>query len=435
MTQTASAEKEGLAARRAALLLWQAVRNHDRQLDIALDDKTISSSLAPRDMAFAHAVAASALRNHGEIEAILKRLMQKALPRKAGPVSDILHLGLAQLLFMESNAPAAINLSVELAKADEKAKHFAGLINAVLRKAMDDGLGARQPRLNMPGWLAERLDAAYGPTVTDEIAAANATEAPIDITVRADAALWAERLNGELLPTGTIRLAGHKGSITELPGFAEGAWWVQDAAAALPVKLLGDVSGKTVLDLCAAPGGKTAQLASLGAQVTAVDISRQRMARLEQNLARLQLNAECQVADVLKLEPDTQYDVVLLDAPCSATGTMRRHPDLAHLKSASQLDKLQNAQRRLLVQAASLVRPGGTLLYCVCSLLPVEGEEQVQSFLSRHEEFAVQPAEPLRLGGESRFLTADGMLRTLPNMQIGNSMGLDGFFAASFRRH
>ena len=430
----AASQKAGLAARSAALSLYQGVRRHEQQLDQLLERDPQVKSLEPRDAAFAHAVAASALRHHGEINAVLEALLQKPLPRSSGLARDILELGIAQLLFMKANAPAAINLSVELAKADDKARHFSGLINGVLRAAQRQGPPAPDASRNMPDWLTKLLASAYDWEIVHAIAAAHLVEAPLDVSVAVEPERWATQLGGTLLPTGSIRLNSPHAPVTELPGFSKGAWWVQDAAAALPATLLGNVEGKSVLDLCAAPGGKTAQLASRGAEVTAVDSSAARMRRLEDNMKRLNLAVTCITSEIRKLPEDQQYDAVLLDAPCSATGTMRRHPDLAHLKSAQQVDKLVTIQAAMIDHAAKLVRPGGVLLYCVCSLLPREGEYQARNFLSRHDDFRLSPLDTAEVGGEKQFITAEGFLRTLPSMNIGDSTGLDGFFAARFIR-
>jgi 16S rRNA (cytosine967-C5)-methyltransferase len=364
---------------------------------------------------------------------VLNRFLTKPLPRSAGPARMILRLGAAQLLYMRTDAHAALDLSVELAKADVKAKHFTGLINAVLRKA-SVAEAPSDARLNMPDWLWPELSQAYGDEAAHAIAQAHGMEAALDLSVAADPAHWTMTLSGQELPTGTVRLAQNDVSVTDLPGFDEGAWWVQDAAAALPVKLFGDVGGQSILDLCAAPGGKTAQLASMGAIVTAVDHSASRMSRVRDNLARLKLGAELIVADVMTFTGAGPYDGVLLDAPCSATGTMRRHPDVAHLKSARQVTELTALQARMLDRAAELVRPGGLLVYCVCSLLPAEGQAQTVSFLQRRPDFTTWPVTADDIGSQGQFVTPDGHLRTLPHMAIGGSHGLDGFFAARFRK-
>lgn len=420
--------KEGLAARARALQLFQLVKQQGRQLDEAL----AANNLDKRDAALAHAIAAAALRHHGQLQTILSDLLTKPLPRSSGPTQDILLLGLAQLLALRSSAPAAINLSVELAKQDRNARHFSGLVNGVLREALRKQPELGDPNLNLPVWLAPRLAAAYGDDVMSAIAQAHTQEAALDLSLKPGAI----NPGGEVLPTGTIRFSVSEQGVTSLPGFSGGDWWVQDAAAALPVKLLGPhIAGLTALDLCAAPGGKTAQLASLGARVTAVDISKARMQRLQQNMQRLKLDVECRTDNIRKLGDDILYDIVLLDAPCSATGTMRRHPDLAHLKSAGQIDKLVGIQREFLFIAARLVKPGGSLLYCVCSLLPEEGEEQASWFLARNSGYSLRQAEAKWIGSQSQFLTGEGCLRTLPSMVIGEHAGLDGFFAAQFVRH
>jgi 16S rRNA (cytosine967-C5)-methyltransferase len=433
---TDSPGKEGLAARARALQLYELVTQKGLQLDEALSTRRGSADLNSRDAALAHAIVAAALRHHGQLSHLLAGLLSKPLPRSAGISQGILLLGLAQLLVLRSNAPAAVNLSVELAKQDKNARHFAALINAVLRQALRQQPVLGDPQKNMPPWLLQRLQATYGAEVAGSIAEAHLHEAGLDLTPKQDGAAWAQLLGGSLLPTGTIRLLGEERNVADLPGFADGAWWVQDAAAALPVALLGSqLSGRSALDLCAAPGGKTAQLASLGARVTAVDISKPRMQRLQENMRRLNLDVEIKVADIRGLPDDQSYGIVLLDAPCSATGTMRRHPDLALLKSASQIEKLAGVQRELLVRAARLVEPGGSLVYCVCSLLPEEGEEQARQFLANTDGFSLRPAEAGLVGTQPQFISPEGFLRTLPSMPIGPHKGLDGFFAAHFVRH
>jgi 16S rRNA (cytosine967-C5)-methyltransferase len=360
------------------------------------------------------------------------------VPRKSGNSCLILMLGAAQLLFLDVPAHAAIDLSVQLAKRDANATHFSGLVNAVLRKIAGAGreklAGSDGPRLNTPDWLWSRWSKAYGTETAHAIAAAHMVEPAVDLTVAKDAADWAERLGGTLLPTGSIRLAKAQGAVEQLPGFEDGAWWVQDAAAAMPARLLGALTGKSVADLCAAPGGKTLQLCAAGADVTAVDSSAQRLERLHGNLRRARFEAEVIAADVLDFAPPNQFDAVMLDAPCSATGTIRRHPDLAYLKTAAQTAALVALQARLLANAAALVRPGGQLIYCTCSLEPQEGERQIAAFLAGTDRFAIAPISPGECGIESHMITGQGTLRTLPFMSIGGVSGLDGFFAARLTR-
>jgi 16S rRNA (cytosine967-C5)-methyltransferase len=425
--------KPGFAARGAALGWIQAVTGEKKPLDEAMDHD--GTGLEPRDRAFAHALAATVLRRQGEIDAALSRFLNKPLPRSSGPAVDILRLGVAQLLYLKGDAHAAIDLSVELAKANSKATHFSGLINAVLRKVARAPEPAGEAYRNLPPWLWAELTAAFGPETAFAIADANMREAALDVSVKSDPAKWADMLGGVALPTGSVRIEKREAALTELPGFRDGAWWVQDAAAALPVKLFGDVDDRTILDLCAAPGGKTAQLASLGADVTAVDDSPLRMQRMLENLDRLGLKARFLVTDVMNLPEDSLYDGVLLDAPCSATGTMRRHPDLAHLRTEKQMNDVRRLQSRMLRHAARLVKPGGFLVYCVCSFLPSEGEVQIERFLAAQPDFKPVPVASDEIGGVEHFITPAGFLRTLPHMAIGPSSGLDGFFAARLRRH
>jgi len=424
------------AARSAALELLDGVLRGHHALDALLDDqKTEFAKLDGRDRAFAHALAATALRRKGEAEAILAPFLQKPLPKSSGLAGLILLMGTVQLRFLDVPAHAAINQSVALAHADLKAKHFAGLINAVLRRvAAAPPSDESAPKLNTPDWLWKRWRNTYGEDHATAIARAHLVEAPLDISVKSDAAGWAARLAGTLLPTDTIRLRNNTTPVTELPGFGDGEWWVQDAAAALPVRLLGDVGGKTVADLCAAPGGKTAQLASSGANVAAIDSSAARLTRLEENMARLELPCRTIAADILKWQPDQEFDAILLDAPCTATGTIRRHPDLAYVKSAAQISELSKLQAKMLDCAAAWVKPGGLLVYCTCSLEPEEGERQIDRFLKVNANYRRLPIDPAEIGGQSQFMSQTGDMRIHPGMAIGTELGLDGFFAARLVR-
>ena len=273
---------------------------------------------------------------------------------------------------------------MRLVQADRRAKHFAGLVNAVLRRVARGGAqhlaGMDTALLDTPDWLMARWIKNYGDETARAIALANRQEPALDLTVKSDPAHWASAFGGRVLPTGSVRAVVH-GPVPSLPGYQDGAWWVQDAAAALPARLLGDVAGRTVADLCAAPGGKTAQLAAAGAQVTAVDRAPKRLERLKQNLARLSLAAETVVADVAEWQGGP-FDAVLLDAPCSSTGTIRRHPDIPWLKREADIAALAALQRRLMANAVELTKPGGTLVYCVCSLEPEEGSDLVREFLA-----------------------------------------------------
>jgi 16S rRNA (cytosine967-C5)-methyltransferase len=289
--------------------------------------------------------------------------------------------------------------------------------------------------LDTPAWLFERWTRHFGETAARAIAVAHGHEPPLDLTVKSDAESWAQRLRGRVLPTGSIR-TDTGGLVALLPGYSEAAWWVQDAAAALPARLLRDVAGKQVADLCAAPGGKTLQLAHAGAKVTAVDRSANRLVRVRENLIRLGLHADMIAADVSEWHGGP-FDAVLVDAPCSSTGTIRRHPDVAWLKQEADIVQLTGLQRRLLDRAAALVKPGGQIVYCVCSLEPEEGEQQIEALLAREPALRRLPVEPGEIGGADEFINATGDLRTLPSHwsdpepRMG---GLDGFFAARLER-
>ena len=386
------------------------------------------------------AILVTALRHRRTIAALLARRLEKPLPANATALSHILHVAAAQILFLDVPDSAAVDLAVTHAKEDPRTARFSGLVNGVLRalaRAKDAELPeALATTADAPDWFAERLTAAYGDETAGKILEAHRHEAPVDFTLKGDPAPWAERLGGIVLPTGSVRVERLAGPVTELPGFAEGEWWVQDAAAALPARLLGNVRGMRVADLCAAPGGKTAQLVLAGAEVTAIDTSRNRLARLRQNLERLNLTAETVQADLLDYRPPAPFDAVLLDAPCSSTGTVRRHPDVPWTKTAADIAKLADLQRRLLERAVSFVRPGGTVVFSNCSLDPQEGEALLAAFLSDHAGIALDPVRPGKFAGIDPFLTAEGTLRTTPaDLDLGRPgvSGLDGFFAARLR--
>lgn len=418
-----------LASRRVALDVLVACLDKGQPLDDALARHPGFSGLDPRDRAFVRLLLATTLRRLGEIDEVLAGLVERPLEGANAAGRQILRLGAAQLLFLGTPAHAAVDTSVRLAQVTLMA-HLKGLTNAVLRRIARDGaalLGDRDPvRLNTPGWLWESWSAAYGEAEARAIAAAHLIEAPLDLTPRADADFWAGRLEAEKLPTGTLRRAGG-GAIAELPGFAEGAWWVQDAAATLPVRLLGEVMGKSVADLCAAPGGKTLQLCAAGAHVTAVDISARRMTRLGENLTRAGFSAELVTSDAAKWQTDRTFDALLLDAPCSGTGTLRRHPDIAWLKGEDDVDRLILTQDRLLVRAIELLKPGGILIYAVCSLQDDEGPARLDALLARDKRLARVPVQPAELPGLESAITKDGDVRTLPSMWPERG-GLDGFF-------
>lgn len=423
--------KQASSPRRIAIDLLSDVLDRRRLLDEAFAADPRLPALAGRDRAFVRLLTATTLRRLGQIDALLAQCMDR---KPTNAIRHLLRLGVAQLMFLDTPAHAAIATSVDVAR-ELTLNGFAGLVNAVLRRVDREGrevVAAQDPaRMNFPGWMLDAWQRHYGTETATAIANACLTEAPLDITPASDAAGWAARMEAQLLPTGTLRCTS--GDVTALPGFAEGAWWVQDAAAALPVRLLGDVCGQRVADLCAAPGGKTLQLAAAGALVTAVDLSAKRLGRVHENLARTHLSAEVVAADVATWQPDDSFDAVLLDAPCSATGTLRRHPDGMWLKSAAEVTKLAAVQDRLLRAAVNLVRPGGTLIFCVCSLQPEEGAPQVDVLLAEGAPFRRRPIRPEEIGGLAEAITPAGDLRTLP-CHMAELGGMDAFFAARLQR-
>jgi 16S rRNA (cytosine967-C5)-methyltransferase len=433
LTPRPSPQPEGLAARDAAVRLLAAVIDDRRPLDSALESDAAFTRLPPRDRALARAIVATALRRRGTVAAILAALIAKP-PRQAGALMRILEIGAAQLLFMGVPDHAAVSLAMESVTADRDARHFRNLANAVLRRIARERetlLATHTgPALDTPDWLWRRWVATYGETAAGGIAAAHRLEPSLDISVKGDPELWAKTLDGIVLPGRTVRTVA-TGDIAALPGYDDGEWWVQDAAAALPAKLLGNVAGKTVVDLCAAPGGKTAELAAAGARVIAVDVSRRRLERLAANMKRLSLSAELVAADAAEWQSPAPVDAVLLDAPCTATGTIRRHPDVAWLKRREDIATLSALQARMLDHAVSLLKPGGTLVYCTCSLEPEEGEAHLAPFLAR-QPVSLQPISAGELGGMQDVIAANGTMRTLP-VHLPNAVprlsGLDGFFA------
>ena len=426
-------EVPGVAVRRAAVDAIEAVLEKGRPLEEALE--RLTRAFDERDRALARMIAATTLRRLGSIRALVRSLLERGLPTSARRVETILAVGAAQILFMDVPDHAAVSTGVALAGEDPASAGFKGLVNAVLRRIAREGMAGLPDVPDQPQWMIDGWAAAYGAEAAQAISRALAQEAALDLTVKADAADWAERLGGRLLPTGSIRLV-EAGNVTALPGFDEGAWWVQDAAAALPARLMHAGPGQRIADLCAAPGGKTAQLAAAGAQVVAVDRSGPRLRRLSQNLARLKLDAEVVEADATAWKGGP-FDGVLIDAPCSATGTIRRHPDVAWTKAPSDIASLGGLQARILANAADLVRPGGVLVYSTCSLEPEEGERQVEALLAVRPDFVRDPVRPGECGIPAEWLDPAGEVRTLPVHQPDEDprlAGLDGFFAARLRR-
>ncbi len=357
------------------------------------------------------------------------------MPKRGGALEWTLIAAAAQILFLDTPDHAAVDLAVKATRAEPASAPFAGLANAVLRAIARDReeiLASSDPlEDDTPAWLAQRWRSTYGESVARAIALAHRSEPTLDLSVRSGPAGWAEKLGGVVLPTGAVRLDTHA-PVAELEGYAEGQWWVQDAAAALPARLLRPAAGMRIVDLCAAPGGKAAELAAAGGDLTAVDRSAERLKLLAANFARLNLTSEIVVADALAFEAPP-FDGVLLDAPCTATGTIRRHPDVAWTKRPGDLAPLVKLQAALLDKAIALARPGGVIVYCVCSLEPEEGETQIAAVLRRNPDVRRSPVAAEEIGGLGECLTPSGDLRTLPCHLWGDNprrSGMDGFFAA-----
>jgi 16S rRNA (cytosine967-C5)-methyltransferase len=426
----------GSAARAAAASLIAGVLDRRQPLDTLLDSDRAFGALEDRDRRLARAIASTALRRHGTVGALFDRLIERKPPRSRG-FFHILEIAAAQVLFMQVADHAAVSLAISEIAADPKVRHLKGLANAVLRKLArqrDSLLASVDISADTPDWLWRRWSATYGEETARAIAGAHRVEPPLDLSVKGDPAGWAEKLGGGVTATGSVRL-GEAGAVETLPDYGDGAWWVQDMAAALPARLLGDVAGKRVADLCAAPGGKTAQLAAAGAEVTAVDISPGRLKRLTANLARLNLSAETIAANLFDWQPAEPFDAVLIDAPCSATGTIRRHPDVAWLKVAEDIATLATIQARMIDRAATWLKPGGTLVYCTCSLEPEEGEAQLAGAVARNGLVA-RPIAAEEIGGLASAVTPAGTVRTLPHYDAGTGVppGMDGFFVMRLQR-
>lgn len=421
--------------RKVAHALLDAVLRHRRPLDEALADSPGFAALAERDRALVRHLTATTLRRLGQIDTLLSAFIDRPLPDRAASARNALRLGAIDIVFLRTPDHAAVNEAVALLDTPS-ARPYRGLVNAVLRRVAreGDGLCRNQDaaRLNTPDWLWQSWAEAYGESTARAVAEAHLAEPSLDISVAWEPGEWARRLDARILPTGSLRRA--PAPIENLPGFREGGWWVQDAAAALPARvLLSGLEKPHVADLCAAPGGKTAQLAVAGSRVTALDISPARLERLGENMDRLRLFAELVEADLLGWTPAEPFDAVLLDAPCSGTGTIRRHPDIARNKTPDDVTRMAALQRALLDAAANAVRPGGRLVYSVCSLQPEEGPEAVEAFLAAASEFRRQPLRAGEIEGAEPFRTAEGDIRTLPCHLTGQG-GIDGFYVCRLER-
>lgn len=430
----------GVEARRAVLEILDRV-NDGATLDDAISRTRPFEHLEGPDRSFARLLAATTLRRRGAIDHLIGAYLDRPLPKKSARVMDILRIAAAQALILETPAHAAVSTSVELANERGETGGYASLVNAIARKiaaAGKEALDKVPVRTDTPGWIWRSWERSFGPKGAKAIAEAHRKTPPLDITLKPseDRDAWIARFQeagheAVALPAGAIRFK-RVSDITALPGFEAGAWWVQDIAASLPVKLFGDLAGKSVFDLCAAPGGKTLQLASAGASVTAVDKSGVRLERVQENLARTRLAATLVEDDALRFRPAEKADAILLDAPCTATGTIRRHPDIPWSKGETTLAALAELQGKLIDHALSLLKPGGVLVYCVCSLQREEGEAQAKAALARHQGLARLPISPEEIGGLEKAVNRDGDLRTLPSM-LSAEGGMDGFFAARLK--
>ena len=417
---------DGLAARGAAVAILDAVLGERRMMaEVLAEPAGPLAGLAPGDRGRAQRLALTVLRHLEQADRVLEPHLRRGPPRM---VQNVLRLAVVELVVERAAAHGVVNAAVDLVRRGRRTGPFAGLVNAVLRKLGDGaGLFDGLPPQRMPMWLRQPLVHAWGREAVTAMEAVQAAAPPLDLTLKAGAAVVE---GAATLPTGSLRLA-EAGQITALPGYAAGDWWVQDAAAALPARALDPQPGERVLDLCAAPGGKTLQMAAAGAEVTALDISGPRMGRLRENLARTGLRAEIVVADALVWEAPALFDAVLLDAPCSATGTIRRHPDLPFVKDGSEIEGLATLQVQMIDRALTFLRPGGRLVFCTCSVLPEEGELQLAAMLERHPGLTVQRPEVAGIPPE--WITPEGGLRLRPDYWAAER-GMDGFFIARVRK-
>lgn len=424
----------GIGSRDASLDLLR-LTTKGRTLDQALDECRSFAALEGSDRGFARALASTTLRRRGTLDEVIATYLREPLKPRQAHLRDILRITAAQLCLMDTEAHAAAWSAVELAKLRAETKGYTGLVNAVARRLTETGkdkAAKAELRLDTPGWLWRSLARTYGAKTASAIAEAHRHEAALDITLRNPEVEidWPEELGARRIGPSTVRMGTAR--VQELPGYDEGQWWVQDLAATLPATVLGVTPGERVYDLCAAPGGKTMQLAAAGADVFAVDISGPRLVRTQENLERTGLSAALIDADVLKWTPPQRADRILLDAPCTATGTIRRNPDLLWTAKEDLLSSLKTLQSEMLDQAANLLAPGGTLVYATCSLLPEEGEQQIERALARHPELTRLPIDVSEIAGLP-VVNKDGDIRCLPHMMKADG-GIDGFFVARLKK-
>ncbi|MBR4126987.1 MAG: methyltransferase domain-containing protein [Alphaproteobacteria bacterium] len=428
-----------LLTRRLAVNIFDAVYKHGKGLEeeysFQMERQEKSNPLEIRDRTFVRLLTTVMLRRLGQIDDILSHFLKKPLPEKAFYVQNVLRLGTAQLVFLDTPPHAAVSTGVSLIKNNRKYAGFAGLANAVLRRIAQDGkkLAEKQnaAKLNVPDWLFEKWRREYGTETAEKIAKAGLQEAPLDFSVKSDPEFWAGQLDAVIMPTGTLRRE-KQASVPQLTGYEEGKWWIQDLSAAMPAKLFHSLKGRTAVDLCAAPGGKTAQMITAGADVTAVDISENRIKRLKENLKRLHFDVKTVCADIQKWEQEKnrKFDIVLLDAPCSATGTLRRHPDVTCHRTAQDVDRLSSTQKQLLKTAVNMMNENGEMIYCVCSVLPEEGRQIIDDAVNSGLVERV-PLDSSEVPPE--MISKEGDLLIFPFF-YESAGGCDGFFAARLKK-
>lgn len=430
---------EALSARLVALQLLSDVLDKGHTLDQALDSSSAFRHLSSRDRAFARMLLTTTIRRLGQVDHLIIQMSDRGEAPSPPVLHHILRLGAVQIFFMDVPIYAAVDTSVRMIE-EKGLPRLKGFVNAILRRMEREGHDLVKEQdailLNIPAWLRELWEQDYGPEEAARMAQAVLSEAPLDITIKDPAMLkyWAGQLEADILPTGSLRRAAG-GMVSDLPGYHDGMWWVQDLSASLPAKLLGMVEGKTVLDLCAAPGGKTAQLAAAGANVVALDRSTGRLRRLDENMKRLRLSSHVQTiaADATVWKPNSPVDHILLDAPCSATGTIRRRPDVMHLKRPQDINALADLQALLLEHASSMLNPGGVLIYCTCSLQRAEGESRIESFLRSHPDMVRYPVSLREVEGLEACVSEIGDLRILPH-HLGTQGGMDGFYICRLQK-
>ncbi|WP_208435434.1 RsmB/NOP family class I SAM-dependent RNA methyltransferase [Bartonella phoceensis] len=438
----------GLVVRQVCVRLLGAILNKHASLSGLTDNEHGHPQylgLSQRDRSLCRAILAAALRHRGQIIGALSRFLTRPLPLQALSLQHLLHISVAQILYLNIPDHAAIDLAVRVAKLDPRMGRFSGMVNALLRNVAReaDVLCQQVPSIEgIPAWFGKLLVSTYGKEKAEQILAIQSTPPPLDLTVKSDSVGWAKRLGGVVLPNGSVRLSSLDGSVADLPGYEEGAWWVQDFAAALPACLLGNIQDKRVADLCASPGGKTAQLALQGADVTAVEFSANRIKRLKANMERLHFSVSTWQGDVRDFRPEQLFDAVLLDAPCSSTGTIRRHPDILWTKSMDDIVKLAALQYDLLIAAITLVKKGGRIVFSNCSLAREEGEDLIEKILSVRGDVILEPICLEEVGAIPHLLSFAGILRTTPadfclqnfDAEKNVFLGMDGFFAARLRK-